>query len=568
MRTDGFWQLFYSKPGVVYFGSKTAIEALTGIGVGAIAIGYTTDMETDGEFGYFDGTDWHWGGTGGAGLVDGNYGDITVGGSGTTMTINNAAVTFAKMLDATGQYKIVGRSSVGVGSFQEISSSADVFALLGAANYAGMKTLLGYQASEIAFTPASGISATDAQAAIVEALTDAKTYADSLVVGLLDDRGVFDASVNAYPSSGGSGTAGAILKGDLWNISVAGTLPTGQAVEVGDWVRALVDTPGNTQANWAIIQNNIGYVAENQANKTDTMAGNEASSTKYLSSKGVYDYLTGLVWLTAAIFGNWFVALTGKTTPVDGDSLLLSDSASSGDAKKVTWANVKATLKAYFDGLYVALTGWVTVNDSWSYASATTITVPSGAASRYSVGDKVSFVQSATTKYFYITVVADTLLTVYAGSDFTVANVAISSIFYSKVTNPIGMTEYFNYVPTYTNFSLGSGTVDARFKKQGKLVTGFVEILMASDSSVSGSVYISLPSTPVGVIRTPIALLTLLEAGVAQSAGVGVVEGSSIRLKAFGTAGADATQVDVTATVPFTWGNLDQIIATFSYLES
>lgn len=103
--------------------------------------------------------------------------------------------------------------------------------------------------------------------AISAAQTAAQTYADNLVVGLWDDRGNFDASVNAYPSTGGSGSAGAIKKGDIWTVSVAGTLPTSQAVGVGDTVRALIDTPGNTQANWAIAENNIGYVPENVANK-------------------------------------------------------------------------------------------------------------------------------------------------------------------------------------------------------------------------------------------------------------------------------------------------------------
>jgi len=71
-------------------------------------------------------------------------------------------------------------------------------------------------------------------------------------LGLYDDRGNFDASVDAYPSTGGSGVAGAILKGDIYTVTVAGTLPTDQFVEIGDTVRALIDTPGNTQANWAI----------------------------------------------------------------------------------------------------------------------------------------------------------------------------------------------------------------------------------------------------------------------------------------------------------------------------
>lgn len=99
-------------------------------------------------------------------------------------------------------------------------------------------------------------------AADAAVLSSANAHSDALVVGLWDDRGNFDASVNAYPSSGGSGTAGAILKGDIWTVSVAGTLPTAQAVNVGDTVRALIDTPGNTQANWAIAENNIGYAPE------------------------------------------------------------------------------------------------------------------------------------------------------------------------------------------------------------------------------------------------------------------------------------------------------------------
>lgn len=43
---------------------------------------------------------------------------------------------------------------------------------------------------------------------------------------------------------------------------------------------------------------------------------------------------------------------TAKTTPVDADTLPLIDSAASNVLKKVTWANIKATLKTYFDTLY------------------------------------------------------------------------------------------------------------------------------------------------------------------------------------------------------------------------
>lgn len=53
-------------------------------------------------------------------------------------------------------------------------------------------------------------------------------------------------------------------------------------------------------------------------------------------------------------------AASSKATPVDADEMPLADSAASFDLKKLTWANLKATLKTYFDTLYVSSSGAVT----------------------------------------------------------------------------------------------------------------------------------------------------------------------------------------------------------------
>jgi len=59
--------------------------------------------------------------------------------------------------------------------------------------------------------------------------------------------------------------------------------------------------------------------------------------------------------ITNASIGAVLTAATAKTTPVDADTMPLTDSAASNALKKVTWANIKATLASYFGTVYAAL---------------------------------------------------------------------------------------------------------------------------------------------------------------------------------------------------------------------
>lgn len=149
-------------------------------------------------------------------------------------------------------------------------------------------------------------------------LTTANAYTDSKVVNLWDDRGNYDASGNVFPSSGGSGTAGAVLKGDIWTVSVAGTLG-GTVVALGDTVRALVDTPGQTASNWAIAAHGIGYTAENSAHK------NAASGYPGLNSSFAVLIKNAAGTITSALGSLATTARAWNMPDKDGTVAMISD---------------------------------------------------------------------------------------------------------------------------------------------------------------------------------------------------------------------------------------------------
>jgi hypothetical protein len=142
------------------------------------------------------------------------------------------------------------------------------------------------------------------------------------LVGLYDDRGAHDASVTKYPSTGGSGTSGAILKGDIWRINVAGN-----GLIVGQTVRALIDSPGTSDANWHVSVGGGTVTVANQATAetaADATLGNR-NNTDPITARGFRWAWEVVKNLATTITGAW--TFDGANTLITGYALTVRNSA-------------------------------------------------------------------------------------------------------------------------------------------------------------------------------------------------------------------------------------------------
>ena len=201
------------------------------------------------------------------------------------------------------------------------------------------------------------------------------------------------------------------------------------------------------------------------------------------NAKDLNDMVSGFLvqHLTTGAHNNITASnITASSISINGDSVPTASSTTTFTNKTLTSPklNENVVLSATATQLNALTTltsdGWTAATGTWTYASASTITVPSGAASIYQKGDRIKLTQT-TAKYFVIVTVADTLLTVTGGTDYTVANAAITSPYYSHQINPVGYPTWFDWTPSWScsgSMSISAGTVSRKqFKVDGASCT-------------------------------------------------------------------------------------------------
>ena len=141
----------------------------------------------------------------------------------------------------------------------------------------------------------------------------------------------------------------------------------------------------------------------------------------------------------------------------------------------------------------------------------------------------------------------------------TELEVTVNGTSWRTVTSTDSWTDY---TPTWTNLTVGNGSLVARHTQVGKTVHAMIDLTLGSTTEISGSVYVSLPVTPASTYPATNVLLGSVGFYDADPSawrvGGAFRSGATVRLIA-----ADGTSLS--ATTPFALGDGGIISVNLAY---
>lgn len=232
-------------------------------------------------------------------VSDGDKGDITVSGTGATWTIDNSAVTYAKIQNVSATDKLLGRSTSGAGVVEEITCTAAGRALIDDSSAADQRTTLGL-----------GTLATQSGT-----LTDYLPLAGGTLTGALGITTINKVTITAPATSA------------TLTLANGSSLITSGANSLTLTTSATTNSTLPSGTNTLVAQSSTDTLTNKRLQRRITTTTSASSLTPDISSSDFYEYTA----LASAL------AINNPTgTPVNGE-LLNFRFLDNGVARALTW---------------------------------------------------------------------------------------------------------------------------------------------------------------------------------------------------------------------------------------
>lgn len=121
--------------------------------------------------------------------------------------------------------------------------------------------------------------------------------------------------------------------------------------------------------------------------------------------------------------------------------------------------------------------------------------------------------------------------------------------------------------PTYTNLTVGNGTVTARYVQIEKTIHAYYSLTFGSTSAVSGDVGVSLPvaaSASYIAATAPVGTAMFLDSGTARYNGTVSIAATGFLVRAEDVA-TYVRQKTLSSTAPFVWTTSDVLAFSATY---